>query len=181
MHLVGVGSYGASTIGSLWLDEARRRQLESGGTLRWMASENSVAALLTNRLLQRALLSGADISVDNGHGPFLPPEGSHIVVGLGGEGAIRLVEAAGKGRVRACTIHALMPFSFDVYRDRAVQAAAALKLWEIANQDARLLIVDAAEYTQTHESAAVVQKRIQDHVQDSVCRHLGNMESRLLA
>ena len=181
MHLVGVGSYGGSTIGSLWLDEARRRQLDSGGPLKWMASENSVAALLTNRLLQRALLSGADITVDNGNGPFLPPERSHIVVGLGGEGAISLVEAAAEGRVRACTIHALLAFSFDVYRDRAVQAASALKLWEIANQDARLLIVDAAEYTQTNESAAVVQKRIQDHVQDSVCRHLGNMERWLLA
>lgn len=172
MHLVGIGSYGASLVASLWLDAARRQHLESQGPVTWMASETSAANLLTNRLLQKALSSGAEMTADIGQGPFYPPAGAHIVVGLGGSGALRLVEAAGKDRLEGCTIHALLPFAFDVYRERAVQAAAALKLWEIAKADRQLLLVDAAEYTHNHESAAVVIKRIHSHLQDSVCRLL---------
>jgi hypothetical protein len=181
MHLVGIGSYGASLVASLWLDAGRRQQLECQGPVTWIASETSAANLLTNRLLQKALTSGAEMTADIGQGPFHPPAGTHIVVGLGGTGAIRLVEAAGKGRLEGCTIHALLPFAFDVYRERAVQAAAALKLWELAKSDRHLLLVDAAEYTHTHESAAVVIKRIQSHLQDSVCKQLSGMTGQQLA
>ncbi len=181
MHLVGIGSYGASLVASLWLDKDRRQQLESQSSVTWMASETSAANLLTNRLLQKALTSGAELTTDIGQGPFHPPAGAHIVVGLGGNGAIRLVEAASQGRLEGCTIHGLLPFSYDVYRERAVQAAAALKLWEVAKSDRHLLLVDAAEYTHTQESAAVVIKRIQGLLQDSVCRLLPGMTSQHLA
>ncbi len=172
MEIIGIGSYGAALIASLWLDEGRRQHLECHGHLEWMASETSAASLFTNRPLQKALTSGAAITTDIGRGPFCPSAGAHILVGLGGTGALRLVDAAKDDHLDGCTIHALLPFVFDVYRERALQVAEHLKGWQDASADRELLVIDAADYTQTHESAAVVINRIQGHMLDSVCRRL---------
>lgn len=181
MHLVGIGTYGASTVASLWLNAERRQQLESHGTVRWWVSETSPVALLTNKRLQKALTSGAEMVADAGVGPFYPPANARIVVGLGGMGAMRLVEAASQGRLRGCIIHALLPFNFDVYRPRAVQAAAALKLWEMTDPGGKLVIVDAADYTNSHDGATIVLQKIQDRISDLVCESVAGPAGQLMA
>lgn len=181
MHLVGIGTFGASAVAALWLNAERRRLLESNGSVHWWVSETSPVALLTNKRLQKALTSGADMVADAGLGPFNPPANAHIVVGLGGIGAIRLVEAASQGRLWGCTIHALLPFNYDVYRSRAVQAAAALKLWEMTDSHGSLFIVDAADYTNSQDRATVILQKIQDRICDSVCESVAAHTGQILA
>jgi len=174
MHLIGMGSYGSGLLSTLWLNRARRAYIEALGVTSWVAVESSSVDVQTHRLLQLALAEHAKIEIYTENQEINFGEQTHIFLNLGGKNANRLLAEISQGRLPTASICGLMPFKFDKMYRQAVSAAEKLRLWEQADPNRALTIVDPERLTQTSIGMVEVLSKIEALMIGGICEQVAN-------
>ena len=174
MHLIGMGSYGAGLLASLWLNRARRSYIQALGVTNWVAVESSSVDVQTHRLLQLALADHAEIEIYTQNQEIDFGDQVHIILNLGGKNGTRLLVEIQQGRLSTASICGLLPFNFDKMRKEAVSVEEKLRLWEQGDPRRALTIIDQARLTQASIGMVEVLSQIEALMIDGICEQVAN-------